>query len=600
MKRRPPLRWILLFFATALIAWAVFAGLALKGAADHAQAGMDLLTGVEGFNADTTGELLDAATSDEVLGDDASEVLRSAATEFEQANTQVDSAAIAPLRFLPVVGTQVNSVDQLSSSAATVSESAAEAFDGLSEVLDSEAATPEGRAQAVADVGTTLLQFQGEVSNLGLGPIAGLLPPLARARDDFSERLGRIQQRLDEAVPAALGTAEFLQGPSRYLLFAANNAEMRSGSGMFLQAAPLEVADGEFHFGEFEPTGDLLAEPGTELDPEIEQLWGSLEPDREFRNVNLTPRFDESARMASDMWESSGRGSTDGVMAVDVVALEQLLELVGPVEVPGVVGEAPTVVTAETVAQDILLEQYRAYEDDRNERRDRLGRVATSVLEALNNTDVSASELLDVLVAVATGRHLLAWSSIPEQNAAWKAIGANGETVDNQLGVLLDNRGGDKLDPFLDVSVTLTKSESSGGSESTRLRMEIELTNNTPHGLPPYVAGPAVGSTYPEGTYQGFLHFVLPGTVTDIEHALDLPVVANGPDGAAYTHAVWIDLARGSSETVVLEFNLPTDMSQLTILPSARSAPVPWTIGRTQPQETNDQLPRQVELSALS
>ena len=49
--------------------------------------------------------------------------------------------------------------------------------------------------------------------------------------------------------------AGILQGPERYLVLMGNNAEMRAGSGMFLELGLLTTSDGELHLSDVMPTG---------------------------------------------------------------------------------------------------------------------------------------------------------------------------------------------------------------------------------------------------------------------------------------------------------------------------------------------------------
>ena len=85
-------------------------------------------------------------------------------------------------------------------------------------------------------------------------------------------------------------------------------------------------------------------------------------------------RFDQSARMAADMWAPSGQPPVDRVVALDLVGLQRLLELVGPVDVVDTDGR-PMTVTADNVLTEMLLKQYLG-SDTVDERRDQLSVVA--------------------------------------------------------------------------------------------------------------------------------------------------------------------------------------------------------------------------------
>ncbi len=74
--------------------------------------------------------------------------------------------------------------------------------------------------------------------------------------------------------------------------------------------------------GKVTPTGDLAAR------------WGWLKPGQDWRNLGLTPQFDVNGPLAAQMWEAETGQHVDGVLAVDVEALHQLLEVTGPVTLP--------------------------------------------------------------------------------------------------------------------------------------------------------------------------------------------------------------------------------------------------------------------------
>ena len=61
-----------------------------------------------------------------------------------------------------------------------------------------------------------------------------------------------------------------------------------------------------------------------EYDAEFTALWGFANPDEEWRNLVLSPRYPASADLARDMWAALGRPPVDGVLMVDIAALREL------------------------------------------------------------------------------------------------------------------------------------------------------------------------------------------------------------------------------------------------------------------------------------
>src|SRR6266851_4771702 len=135
----------------------------------------------------------------------------------------------------------------------------------------------------------------------------------------------------DRAAGATSAMADLLSG-RRYLVLAANNAEMRAGSGMFLSVGVLESSAGAFHLGPVRPSADFdLPGDGVALGGTLAERWGWLHPNREWRNLGLSPQFDETGPLAARMWQAAQGQPIDGVLAVDVEALKTMLSVTGPV-----------------------------------------------------------------------------------------------------------------------------------------------------------------------------------------------------------------------------------------------------------------------------
>jgi hypothetical protein len=592
--RRPGRRrriWLVVFGVIAL--WAVLAAWMLWSAANDARDGMTSMEDFSALASEDIATFVDSigGQSDDVAEETGAAQLQQAADSFGSAHDSISSPVLAPLRVLPVLGRQLRSVQALSGAAATASHEASVAFADLTAILESSTHLPEDRLATTAEVERVLTTLQANLGELDLGPSEALIGPLANARQRFEDEYAQVTETLDTAVTAVTGVHDFLEGPNRYLVLAANNAEMRAGSGMYLQIGTMDVDAGLFALSDFEATADLaLPAPGAELPPEVMALWAPLEPTQDWRNVNVTPRFDQSAAAAAKMWEAAGRGPVDGVAAIDVVGLRRLLEIIGPVEVDTVDG--PMSIDAENVESHLLLEQYRDADDDAVERRSELGRVATAVFESFNARGVSATQLLQVLQDTGEGRHLLMWSSEPTQQAAWEVLGAAGQLSEDDLLLSVLNRGGNKLDQFLGVHATLT-SVTTGGLR--RVSVQVDLGNRTPEGLPRYVAGPFPGTDLVAGDYLGLLALTVPAGAGN-PSVEGTTLAATGLDGDNKVIVADVLLGRGQSTTITISFDLPTAWTSLDVQASARVPPVTWTAGG---RSWDDDRPETVELDAL-
>ncbi len=572
-----------------LVLWlAVVAFRLVTGAAD-ARRGVDALEQVSQRSTGSLSSFVESVGSP----DDPDVVavrtdLATATDAFRSAEDAASSAIVAPLKVVPILGRQIRSMEALSGAAATTTGAAQTAFDDLGEVAEQDSSTPEARLAAGARTQEVLAELADGVADLDLGPKEGLVAPLAEAYDRFDAELVTLRGTVDRALVGVTGVNQFLVGPSRYLVLAANNAEMRAGSGMFLQAGELGVLGGRFSMTELQPTAQMVLDaPGTTVDPDVAALWSWLEPDREWRNVNATPRFDQSARMAADMWAASGHAPVDGVIAMDVVGLQRMLQLVGPVDVTDADGTVTTI-DADNVLTQLLLQQYLG-SGSTDERRDRLSVVGQTVFQALNERGYEPGQLLQAMQSAGRGRHLLIWSSDPVEQAGWEALDTSGALEGNGLLLSILNRGGNKLDQFLDVTADLTWS---AGDGSRRVSVTITATNTAPENLPRYVGGPYPGLDTVSGEYVGILALTVPKAAT-APQAEGAELFLSGEDGPTRLLGTRVDVPRGASTTVTLSFELPAAEDQVVVLPSARVPPVVWTAGG---DTWKDRMPRTVDL----
>ena len=573
-RRRRPLTWV----AVVAGAWALLAAFYLVTIYLDLRAGLDAVERAE--EESDPSDILDGVPGEE---------LASAEVRFARAHRRASGLTLLPVRLLPIAGRQLRSVASLSAAAEEVSEVGRDALDDARTVLDRERFDGPERVTIIRRLGSIAAGVRDDLADVDLGTDEALIDPLRRRRDEFDERLADLRRTVGDAVDLTEAVADLLEGPSRYLLLAANNAEMRAGSGTFLSAGIVTMGDGRFSIGDLEPTGDLLLpeDRGVAMDPDVEANWGSAGPNREWRNLALTPRFDVSAEMAAAMWQVRTGETVDGVIAVDVEALRAILQATGPVTVDGLaVGDANVV--------DLLLhDQYLELGDSlgaQAARRDRLSGIAEAAVEAIEAGSYDLPALADGLADAARGRHVLVWSADDTAQEAWEAASVGGTLSEASLLVALLNRGGNKLDKFIEMTHRLSTSERDGVVE---VAIEVTVTNHVGPGEPPYVAGPHPLTGLREGEYDGVLAFTLPAAAGEERLDGDLPIVVAGRDGMNGVIGARLRLMRGQSMTVTLRFGMPLG-AELRLEPSARLPAPNW---RSDDEEWNDAVPRTVPLS---
>jgi hypothetical protein len=282
----------------------------------------------------------------------------------------------------------------------------------------------------------------------------------------------------------------------------------------------------------------------------------------------MTPRFPASAEMATRMWEALGRPPVDGVMSVDVVALEALLAATGPVQVDDIE------VTADNVRQVVLHDQYYDTEDQ-EARRDRMAAVARAVIARFDTAQPDLPALASGLQDAVAGRHVMLWSHRPRIARVWDAAGVGGTIGPDSLLVGLLNQGANKLDQFMDVRGEI---DVAPGDDGTDVTVTLRVRNEVPEGEPPYVVGEDPEVTGGYGYYLGTLALWMPLDAR-VPRPEGLGVVAEGRDGQSRVVAGQVRVAPGESVRWTVRFTLPPGADRFTVESSARVPAVEWDDG---------------------
>ena len=544
--------------------WLVVVGLTLTWARNDAARGLDLIEQARSRSS----------PADLAQGRPAGP-LREARSSFESSSRLLGSPVLAPLRLLPVAGRQLRSGHALTKAAAEVAGAGVDAVSGASSALARPHGSGPERVALLRELSGVAGRAAERLRRVDLGPGRALVGPLASRRRQLADELDRARTGLRDGRVALTGLADLLAGPRRYLVLAANNSEMRAGSGMFLSIGELTTANGDLSLGDFRPAAEYLLPPQLAPpieDPDLAGRWGWLEPNREWRNLAASPRFPASAALASRMWAATGGGAVDGVLALDPLGLQAVVRATGPVDVGG------RTVTADGVDDLLLHDQYAGLRGSdtaaQAARREQLGVIAKSALVALQTRDWDAGQLSSGLAQAARGRHLMAWSARPEEQRAWSAAKLNGAIGPSSLVVSVLNQAGNKLDRFLHVEATLRFERQ---ARSVGATLQVLLQNTTPDGEPPYVTGPFPGSGLAAGDYAGILSVNLPGGAGFITVEGRETFSAAGSDGPTKVVAVPVSVKKGGAQSFTLRFRLPQGHGPLRVEPSARVPAVTWS-----------------------
>jgi Protein of unknown function (DUF4012) len=516
-------------------------------------------------------------SASEVVDQSATEPLQAAEREFHSADGLLHSPLVAPLDIVPVIGRQVRSVQDLSSASAQVASIGVNAINSAHSVLHSSHHSGSDRVEELRKLAALAAKAERALGRIDTGPAHALLPPLASKHDTFVKDLTDVRTRLEHASGVASTMADILEGPRTYLLLMANNSEMRAGSGDFLEVGALNTEGGHLHLSNLNQTVNIPVPAGkVTATGDLEARWGWLKPGVDWRNLGFSPQFDVNAPLAARMWQAETGQHVDGVLAVDVEALHQILLATGPVTLSD-----GTSVSADNVVQILTHDQYHGLVDQptaaaaRAEagREDQLGSLAQAALNALENESLDLKSLANAMTTATQGRHLLAWSQAPRAQAAWVQGGVAGELAPDSVMAAVINRGGNKLDQYLSVASAPSPVTHGSHTDGT---LTVRLHNSTPPGQSQFIAGPYPGLGTVYGEYRGVLAVNVPGYAS-VPHIDGSPILdALGAEGPTWVIATPVDVKAGQSQQVVVHFTVPQTTGQLRVVPTARLTPVTW------------------------
>lgn len=199
----------------------------------------------------------------------------------------------------------------------------------------------------------------------------------------------------DQLPVAALGTQNFINisdflletvghtEKKRYLIPFQNNAELRSSGGFIGSFALIDIYQGRITNIEVPNTGSYQLQGGLQkniIPPRPLQLIA----DRwEFQDSNWDADFPTAAEQIENLFTLSWGPSVDGVIAVNLPVMENLLGILGPVELP----QYEKTLTGENFWQEVQRAVEVEYDKELNNPKQIITDMTPIVLDRIMNSD---------------------------------------------------------------------------------------------------------------------------------------------------------------------------------------------------------------------
>jgi hypothetical protein len=306
----------------------------------------------------------------------------------------------------------------------------------------------------------------------------GLDPHLAGPIGSLKSQMSSVVPYLSRATPLLVLEHHLLTGSHKLLVVAQNSAEIRPTGGFVGSYGLLDVGETGLSLDQYRdvytlkvPKRQPPAPPGMLVNPTLT-----------FRDANWWMDYPTSARAMLGFWTGYGEPQVDGIVAIDVIAVRNLLRVTGPITLPSY----KTTFTADNLLEELLyLIEVKA----------RGGEGKKDVLVALAaelQSRVLASGVSDLirvassLAASADQKHVQIYFTDPAVQAAvadtgWSGSVAPPSGTTDVLGVCNAMTAGGKVNIAMRKSIDYSVELGADGSAETTL--VLDYANRAPLGF---------------------------------------------------------------------------------------------------------------------
>lgn len=396
-----------------------------------------------------------------------------------------------------------------------------------------------------------------------------------------------IFNELKDYLPAAQVAKEFagFAGPRRYLLVFQNNAELRPTGGFMGSYALVDIKEGKIQQMDV-PTGgfyDLKGSFARQI--EAPEPFHVFSPYWQIWNANWFADFPTSAHKLAQFYEMAGGPTVDGVVTITPDVIEDLLGLVGPIEIP----EYDTVIDKNNFRRQTQVEVELEYDEEKNTPKAFIGDLAPQLLAktfAYASDPDKVRDLLEVIDKALEEKQLLLYSTRPEVQDELAGLNWAGKIRDSSfdyLQVVNTNIGGGKTDLVIKDQLSQKINIQNDGSVLSIVSLTRTHQGDSQDIFEGHDNLDYVRFYVPQGakllSAEGFLEDDITARFKSTEEELeqdpdlaslqqalvDLPSGTQIYDESGKTvFANWLSLKPGQSKTVTIKYKLPNayDFSQ--------------------------------------
>jgi hypothetical protein len=300
-----------------------------------------------------------------------------------------------------------------------------------------------------------------------------------------------------QSAPQLLGAGE----AQNYLVLAQNRDELRATGGFISGIGLVSIQDGKIEqliLGDSFQIDDFSKGYPTPPDPlmrfMLADYWVT-------RDANWSPDFPTAAQEAQTLYTLSTGNQTQGVIAFNQLAVRRLLEVVGPVQVPGI----DELITADNVEEYMRQAWAPTPEEGLSQewwlhRKDFMQQLGNAILEKMleSSNQEQLLNLAKTIIDLLYQGQLLVYFNEPQAQAALGAGGWDG-SVNPESGDYLylvdSNVGFNKVDSLIQRSLTYQVDLSDLNHPTGKVTVNFQHTGNGDQACRQEIS-------YGNGTYQ--------------------------------------------------------------------------------------------------
>ncbi|MBI3960839.1 MAG: DUF4012 domain-containing protein [Chloroflexi bacterium] len=477
---------------------------------------------------------------------------------------------------------------------------AARALSVIAPVLPAGDVDVEALIQAVGSQGEALAQLSGYADRaaaaLASVDVARLHPRLVQpllALQPLSPLLGDSLQ-ITSAIPQLLG----MNGPVTYLVLVQNNHELRGTGGFITGVGVLKVERGRVADLTF---SDSYAVDNLEVShpPAPPQMQKYIKADLLFlRDANWSPDLPTSARTIDTIYTRDKGVQVDGIITVDLRAVELLVGALGQVEVEGL--DKP--ITAANVVQVIKElwgttptgDQRGNFMEWLHGRKDFMPLIAQAILAKLKTGRFNYFALIGAAQKSMAERAVQLWmreANVQAQLHAWGWDGSLLPQADADFVALVDtNLGFNKVDAVMRRSLDYRVYWLDGPSEPATVQATITYEHSQPvPGLEKCVIDAYYGETYDDMTercYFDYVRLYAPrgSKLVSVQGVDSDSIVSRSGEAGTQVFGAFFSMQPGRTHQITFTYRLPAAIRQtgyrLVIQRQSGSGPLPirWQV----------------------